>query len=153
MPAGKKVASIRIVLMIIGLMLAFTPTAHAEHSKRFDFLLRFYDFNEASYAYYRHCLSSSESINPNFLKTVDLVANELLAEAGREDPRRNPEDIKKLILERRYSLQFKLDTVNVEKGCATRETQVAKNHYQEFSRYKPSEIHKFINEKSEISAE
>lgn len=75
-------------------MMAFCLSANAGNSKRFEFLLRFLDLNRAAFAYHRHCLSRTENINETFLRTLEFVADELFAEAKRDDPRMEAEYIK-----------------------------------------------------------
>lgn len=115
MKTGKK-KIMRMALSIL-LMAAFCPLAHAAPQKRMDFLLYFFDMNEAAFAYHRHCLSRSGGINETFLRTLEFVADELFTEAKKEDPKTNPEYIKTKILERRYNIQYKLDHANMKEGC------------------------------------
>lgn len=61
MKTGKKNIT-RIVLSIL-LMTAFCPSANAGSSQKFEFLLRFFDLNEAAFAYHRHCLSRAWTRN------------------------------------------------------------------------------------------
>ena len=96
------------------LIMMFCSVAHASQNKKYDFLLRFFDFNEAAFAYHRHCLSVSDAINPKFLRTLELVADALFDEMQKEHPRMKPEYIKAKILERRYNIQYKLDHANIK---------------------------------------
>lgn len=101
--------------------------------------------NEAAFAYHRHCLRTSEEINTTFLKTLEFVADELFAQAKKDDPGISPEYIKTKLLERRYNLQYRLDHENMKEGCHTPATDMAKAHYEEFSRYNKKEIRNFID--------
>ncbi len=74
METGKK-SIIRITLTVL-LMMAFCSSASADSSKKFEFLLRFFDLNEAAFAYHRHCLNRTENINETFLRTLEFVADE-----------------------------------------------------------------------------
>jgi hypothetical protein len=125
---------------------AFCPAAHASPNKKFDFLLRFFDLNEAAFAYHRHCVSSSEQLNPKFLKTMEFVADELYTQAEKNNPTIKPEHIKGKILERRYKLQYSLDSENIKSGCGSGDSNLAKAHYVEFSRYDIPDIRLFIDE-------
>ena len=141
----------RIIIRILWALLltvALCPIAVAAPSTKFNFLMRFYDMNEAAFAYHRHCLSETEAINPIFLKTLEFVANELIAESIKDTPKMRPEYIKTKILERRYSIQYSLDRANIKEGCYSQASLTAKEHYQEFSNYKNSEIRKFIDEQT-----
>lgn len=139
---------IRVALSIL-LMVIFCPSANAGSSQKFEFLLRFFDLNEAAFAYHRHCVSTKqETINQTFLKTLEYVADELFAEAKKDEPRMDPEYIKTKILERRSNLQYRLDLENMKNGCRTPETEMAKAHYEEFSRYNRREISRFIDKKT-----
>lgn len=142
MKTGRK-NIIRIALSIL-LMTAFCPSASASSSQKFEFLLRFFDLNEAAFAYHRHCLSRSENINETFLEMLEYVADELFAEAKKDDPGMDTEYIKTKILERRYNLQYRLDHENMKNGCYTPATEMAKAHYEEFSHYNSQKISAFI---------
>lgn len=141
MKGGKK-NIIRIALISL-FTVAFCPSASAGIITKYELLLRFFDMNEADFAYQRHCLNNSKGINKKFIETLDYVADELLAEATKENPSIDPEYIKAKILERRYNLQYKLDHENMMNGCNTSATDMAKAHYEEFSRYNRQEIHEF----------
>ena len=108
--------------------------------------MRFYDLNETAFAYHRHCLSSQGVINERFLKTLEVVADELFFEAQKNDPAMSPEHIKTKILERRYKIQYKLDHVNMNEGCYSQDSLLAKEHYEEFSNYQKPAILKFIDD-------
>jgi len=141
----------RIVIRILWsllLVVAFCPIAIAASPTKFDFLMRFYDMNETAFAYHRHCLSTTEAINPTFLKTLEFVADELFIESIKNNPKMKPEYIKNRILERRYNIQYRLDHANMKDGCYSQASLTAKEHYQEFSNYKNSEIRKFIDEQT-----
>ena len=135
-------------LLIFLLTLAFCPAAHADSDKKFRFLLHFFDMNETAFAYHRHCLSPDKNINDNFLGTLTFVADELLAEAAKNSPQRDPEHIKNQILERRYNIQYNLDHIQIKKGCNTPAIDEARVHYEEFSLYSKTEISHFINEET-----
>lgn len=122
--------------------------ASAAPNRKFDFLLHFFDMNEMAFAYHRHCLSPTQGINDVFLTTFNYVANELFAEAQKDKPNTSPQYIQTKILERRYNLQYRLDYQNIKNGCNTAEANMAKSHYEEFSRYSILELQKFINEKT-----
>ena len=139
---------IRILLALIMVLVFYPATTNAAPPTKFDFLMRFYDMNEASFAYHRHCLSQAEAINPTFLKTLEFVADELFAESKKDNPKMKPEYIKTKILERRYNIQYRLDHANMKEGCYSQASLTAKEHYQEFSNYKISDIRKFIDEKT-----
>jgi hypothetical protein len=111
-------------------------------------LFRFFDYNEAAFAYKRHCLPSSEPINSKFQKTMDFVANELLHEGEKDNPNFKPEYVKKIIMERRDTMQYDLDIMSMKEGCASESAKTAKEHYEEFSKYDISEIRKFIEEQT-----
>ena len=131
------------------MVLVFYPvTTNAAPQKKIDFLLRFFDMNESAFAYHRHCLSVTEEINDRFLRALEFIADELFAEAQKNKPKTNPEYIKSQILERRYNIQYRLDHANMKEGCYTKASIRAKEHYQEFSNYKKSEIRKFIDEQT-----
>jgi len=136
-------------LLILLLIVVFSPFANAAPKKRIDFLLYFFDMNEMAFAYHRHCLSRSDNINETFLRTLELVADELFAEAKKNEPKTDPEYIKTKILERRYNLQYRLDNANIKEGCYSQASIAAKKHYQEFNNYKKSEIRKFIDEQTQ----
>lgn len=124
------------------------PVTHADSNKRFDFLMRFNDLNETAFAYHRHCLRNTGSINEKFMSTFDFVADELLDEGIKTTPHMAPEHVVQKILDRRSSIQYQLDRTNMKEGCNTQATEMAKAHYEEFSRYTRSEIRKFIKEKT-----
>jgi hypothetical protein len=69
-------------------------------------------------------------------------------EAIRDNPGIKPEQIKAKILERRYNLQYRLDNANMKEGCSSKDSQLAKTHYVEFSRFDNGEIIRFIDEKT-----
>ena len=104
--------------------------------------------NESAFAYHRHCLSRTDGINETFLRTLEFVADELFAEAKKNEPKANPEYIKTKILERRYNIQYRLDHANMKEGCYSQASITAKEHYQEFSNYNTSQIRKFIDEQT-----
>ena len=139
---------IRILLILIAIVVLQPTIASATPQKRIEFLLYFFDMNESAFAYHRHCLSQTEELNSTFLRTLEFVADELFAEAKNNDPKMNPEYIKTKILERRYSIQYRLDHANINDGCYSQASITAKEHYQEFSNYNISEIRKFIDEKT-----
>ena len=136
------------MLSVLLLIMAFCPSASAGSSKKFEFLLHFFDMNEMAFAYHRHCLSRTENINETFLKALEFVADELFEEAKKDDPGINPEYIKNKLLERRYNIQYRLDYNNMKEGCYSKASMVAKEHYQEFSNYNKSEIREFIDEQT-----
>ena len=146
MAASKR--TITRTLLTLLLIVAFCPLAYAAPQKRIDFLLYFFDMNESAFAYHRHCLSRTEDINETFLRTLEFVADELFAEAKKEEPKTNPEYIKTKILERRYNIQYRLDHANMKEGCYSEASEIAKEHYQEFSNHNKSEIRKFIDERT-----
>ncbi len=129
--------------------MVFCPVAIAVPNRKFDFLLHFFDLNEKAFAYHRHCLSQSESINPVFLENLELVANELFAQAKKDDPNMAPEYIKNKILERRYNLQYKLDYEHMNKGCYSSYLEEAKIHYQAFSHHTKKDVRAFIEERTQ----
>lgn len=120
--------------------------ASAAPNRKVDFLLHFFDMNEMAFAYHRHCLSPEQGINEVFLTTLNYVANELFAEAQRDQPNTDPKYIQTKILERRYNLQYRLDNQSIKNGCNTAQTEMAKAHYEEFSHYSVREVQKFIDE-------
>lgn len=122
--------------------------AHAKSSNRLEFLLRFYDLNEAAFAYHRHCLSTTEGLNHTFLRTLEFVTDELFVEAQKNDPAVNPDYIKAKILERRYNEQYRLDHAHIKEGCNSQASIIAKQHYQEFSKYNETEIRKLIYDRA-----
>lgn len=105
--------------------------------------------NEAALAYHRHCLSRTEKINKTFLSTLEFVADELLAQAEKDDPQMDLDYIKGKILQRRYNIQYKLDYTHMKDGCSSTAINMAKTHYQEFSRYNRQEISQFINDSTD----
>ena len=113
----KKNKRIRTLLILILVIFFYPAATNAFSNQKFDFLLRFFDMNEAAFAYHRHCLSQTESINATFLKTFEMVADELFAEARKNEPNIDPKYIKAKILERRYNAQYKLDHANIREGC------------------------------------
>jgi hypothetical protein len=141
---GPKEDVIRILLFV--LIVALCSVAQASPNKKFDFLLRFFDLNEAAFAYHRHCLSASEGLNETFLNTMEFVADELLDEGIKENPSIKPEQIRAKILERRYNLQYKFDNANMREGCFSKDSELAKTHYSEFSRFDRKQIENFITE-------
>ncbi len=124
------------------------PAQKEVNTPRLDFLFRFFDYNEAAFAYKRHCLPTSEPINKKFQSTMDFVANELLREGERDNPNFKPEYVKNIIMERRNRLQYDLDTMSMKEGCASESAQTARAHYEEFSKYDLPEIRKFIDEQT-----
>lgn len=129
--------------------MGFSTIANAAPNKKFEFLLHFFDMNEAAFAYHRHCLSTSEDINPKFLKTLDVVADELFKQAQIDEPdMMSAEYIKTKILERRYNLQYKLDHAHIKRGCHSQSVGLAKAHYEEFSQFSIREVHIFIDEQT-----
>ncbi len=141
----KHIICLMLVVFLVGV---FCPAANARSSKEFVFLLRFFDLNEQAYAYHRHCLSQTERINATFLRTLELVADELFAEGRKVDPNVDPERIKAKILERRYNLQYEFDRANMKEGCSAKYKQGSQAHYEEFSRYSEEEILRFVDEQT-----
>lgn len=141
------------LLLIFILSLSFCPVAKAEPRKKIDVLMSYFDMNEAAFAYHRHCLSRSGNINETFLRTLEFVADELFAEAVKNMPGTDPEYIKTKILERRYNLQYRLDQANIKEGCNSHPSIIAKQHYQELSNVKKSDVRKFIDEQTEGTKE
>lgn len=140
---------IRISLVLL-MVLVFCPvTVNAAPRSKVYFLLRFFDMNEEGFAYHRHCVSTTEAINAKFLKTLEVVANELFAESKKENPKTSPKHIKNQILSRRDKIQYNLDLANMKDGCYSQASLRAKEHYQEFSHYNKAAILKFINEKTQ----
>lgn len=141
----------RILLTLI-LIAVFCPlTSFASSptdSKKFDFLLHFFDLNEAAFAYHRHCLAPQDQLNDAFLTTLRFVADELYAETMKNSPKISTEYLKDKILERRHAIQYNLDNTNIDQGCNTAATAEAKAHYEEFSRYNNKEIGHFIDEQT-----
>lgn len=137
-----------LVVAIAIFTFGFTPTIYAAQQTRIDFLLRFFDLNERAFAYHRHCLSRAERINPKFLKTFEFVADELFEEAQKNEPNTKPEYIKTKIIERRYNIQYGLDHAHIQHGCHTQDIEIAKAHYEEFSRYNIQEIRDFIDKEA-----
>lgn len=76
---------------------------------------------------------------------MEYVADELFAEAIRDNPGIKPEQIKAKILERRYNLQYRFDNANMKEGCASQDSELARAHYTEFSRFNQAEISHFID--------
>lgn len=130
------------------MIVAFGGVASANPGKKIEFLLRFYDLNEAAFAYHRHCLSQEEGLNAVFLNNLEFVADELFAEIQKSDVRLKPDYIKTKILQRRYNIQYKLDRAHMVEGCYSPAIKTAKEHYIEFSRFGRSEVSKFIDEKT-----
>ncbi len=128
--------------------MTFCPDGNAYSSRKFDFLLNFFDLNEAAFAYHRHCLAPAEKISPAFLKTLEIVADELFAQAIEDDPRISPKYIKTKILERRYNLQYSFDYNHMQEGCLPASIAEAKKHYQQLSSYNKTEVHNFIDEQA-----
>ncbi len=140
---------IRFVFILFLLITCFSSIVIAGATdKKFNFLLRFFDLNEAAFAYHRHCLSAGEDINSKFLSTRKFAADELLAESIKENPDIKPEQIQTKILERRYKLQYKLDNANMKEGCLSKDSELAKAHYIEFSRFNRVQIEKFITQQT-----
>lgn len=106
--------------------------------------MRLFDLNEAAFAYHRHCLSTSQNISPQFMEVLDFVANELFAEARNESPGLDPRYIRSKILERRYRIQYKLDSDHIKEGCHSAATDMAQSHYEAFSNYSRQDIEGFI---------
>jgi hypothetical protein len=135
-------------LLIVAFCIAPVPGANAAPSYKFGFLLRFFDFNEAAFAYHRHCLGRTEPINRNFVKAMDMVAADLYEEGVRNNPDLKPEQISSKILERKYNLQYKLDNTNMKEGCLSKDSEAAKTHYRDISRYSEAEIISLIDQKT-----
>lgn len=129
--------------------MAFSPVANAAPNKKFDFLIRFFDLNEAAFAYQRHCLGRSEEIDQTFLKAMEFVADELFSEGIKNSPNVKPEYIKAKILERRYNIQYQLDNANIKEGCMSANSQLAQSHYKEFSRFNTAQVKQFIDEQTQ----
>jgi hypothetical protein len=127
---------------------AFSPVSSAAPNRKLDFLLRFFDMNEAAFAYHRHCLSDEE-INRTFLSTMDFVADELFDEGVKTNPSVKPDEIKTKILERRYALQYKLDNAHMKKGCQSKDSRMGQAHYNEFSHFDRAQIGDFITERTQ----
>lgn len=141
----KSCISILLAVLFIGVL---APVAHAKSSKKLEFLLRFYDLNEAAFAYHRHCLSTTEGLNHTFLRTLEFVTDELFSEAKKNDPEVNPDYIKAKILERRYNEQYRLDHAHIKEGCSSQAAIIARQHYQEFSKHNESAIRKLVDEQT-----
>ncbi len=105
--------------------------------------------NEAAYAYHRHCLSAEGEINKTFLRTMELVADELFDEGVKTNPSVKPEYIKARILERRYGLQYQFDSANIKEGCRSQDSERANAHYTEFSRFDRTQISHFISKETQ----
>jgi len=145
----KKRVSIKILLALLAMMVFCPTTAYAVIPlSRIQFLLHFFDLNEAAYADHRHCVSETEAINDRFMKTVDFITDELLIEVQKEDPRRNEEFLRSRILERRYDLQYKLDLAHMNEGCSSPSSKQAQVHYNDFSRYSSSDVRQIIKERT-----
>lgn len=128
------------------MLLAFSPVvANAALPTRFDFLISLFDLNEAGFAYHRHCLGANKPINAQFSNTLEFIEGELLIEALKNNPKASPASIKTKISERRYNLQYKLDSANIKKGCHSPASLQAREHYQNFSTYKKSKIRTIID--------
>lgn len=127
------------------MILAFSQVASASPNRKLDFLLHFFDLNEAAFAYQRQCQAESEGINETFLRNLEFVADELFAAAVQKDPQISPDQIKERILERRSTLQYKLDHFYMSNDCSSAGAKTAQAHYEEFSRFNKSEVSKFIN--------
>ena len=144
----QKRAIIHILSIFFLALVCFPVTALAAPEKKLDFLVRFFDLNERAFAYHRHCLSQKEVINPDFLRTLELVADGLLAESKIDSPNLKLEYIRARILERRYHIQYRLDRANMSDRCYSEEALKSKAHYLEFSRYNKPEIRKFIDKET-----
>jgi len=120
----------------------------ASSNKKLDFLTWFFDLNEEAFAYHRHCLGSFRSIDPMFLKTLDVVANELFIEIVKQNPDTSRDFLKSMMLKRRATIQSQLDFVSHQQGCSTREVNQARVHYNEFSQYTEKEILNFIAQRT-----
>ena len=139
------------LLLILILTLAFCPIAQAEPKEKSNFLVNFFDINEAAFAYHRHCLNSENSgINVNFIRTSELVADALFADAVRKAPQADAQHIKAKILERRYNIQYKLDHVHMKEGCHSSSVKAARDHYEKFSKLNINEVKKYIEEQTAI---
>ena len=135
------------LLLILLLILTYCPIAKADPSKKFDFLISFFDMNEAAFAYHRHCLNSEQGgINENFLRTLEFVADELFAEAVKNAPQTDTEYIKSKILKRRYNIQYNLDHAHMKEGCNSSNIDMAREHYKKFSQFNIMEVKKYIDE-------
>ncbi len=120
----------------------------ATSKQRLNLLYQFFELNEAGYAYHRHCLSSSEGINDTFSETRDFVVKELIAEAVNQQLHANKESAGRKMLELQYELQYKLDRANMADGCYSKNSMVAREHYQEFSHMDKAEILMFIDQQA-----
>lgn len=129
------------------LLAVFCPAAAHANTPKFNFLLRFFDLNEAAFAYQRHCLGNT-SMDPTFLHTLEFVADALFDVAKEEDPKASDAYLKSEIMDRRDKLQYALDLANMKDGCGTPDSKLAEAHYREFSRYTIADIDHFIREKT-----
>lgn len=137
----------RIVLTIL-MAFALAPIAHASDSPRLKFLLMFFEMNEAAFAYHRHCLSTGGAIDETFLKSRDLVFQELLQEALADNPTMSPNYVRAKTMERQYNLQYRLDWANKNDGCYSKNAFIAKEHYQKLSNLEQAEILQYIDQQT-----
>ena len=135
-------------LLIAAFCISLPPAANAANPNKLDFLLRFFDLNEAALAYHRHCLSQGESVNQNFINAMSRVTDNLYATTASSDPRLTHEQINGKILERRYKLQYQLDNANMKEGCQTKSSRVAEQHYRQLSGYSEADINRFIEQRT-----
>lgn len=131
--------------MTILFVAAFSSIACADSKRKFDFLLRFYDLNDAAFAYQRHCLSDDGAVSQAFLRTFEFVAEELLAEAKKVNPRLDPISIKDRMQKRQESILYELDFTYMKQGCGTQAAKTASAHYERFSGLSREDVARFID--------
>lgn len=78
---------------------------------------------------------------------MKLVADNLLAEGMRDNPRTSPQEIKSKILERRDTMQLKLDTTGMKEGCYSKNLETASAHYRQLSSFSEADVNRFIEMK------
>ncbi len=132
--------------------LFLSQTATAQSGKKFIFLLDLFDHNEAALAYHRHCLSSLESVDQSFMRTLAFVENALLEQGIKDNPSISSQDIRDQIMERRYNIQYSLDHAHSKDGCGAAHVVLAQKHYEMFSRYDHADIAAYIAGKSDNEA-
>ena len=135
---------IRILLVLL-LIAASSSIANAAPVPKFEFLLRFFDLNEAASAYQRHCGNPGSKVDKTFLDTMKFITDELSAQDIKENPGLETKFIQSKILERRDNLQYRLDSANIKEGCGSKDSAMAKAHYEEFSRFDREQINQFID--------
>ncbi len=138
------------ILCTLILSIMFCFPIRAENKKppeKLSFLVGFFDLNERAFAYHKHCLPDI-AINQTFLKTLEIVADELFSETLKDDPGFKPNYVKKNILRRRYEIQSELNKNYDQNGCFTEEAAEAKRHYEEYSKYTEDQIRELIQEQN-----